>query len=256
MAKPIPWASTTAGAPGSITTAVDHGFLSGECVRYTGGGGTDVGGLTDGTSYYVRRESKTTFKLATSKQLYEAKSYLTLSEGGTTAARFIWADVNRADFALPRLIVGGAVPGRGTTYGDVMVAHPHADVYTRVGPTRPDHCVCQAERHKDTTYHAAPDEVRAGATITPMVVSSLGRLGPRFVKFLRSAAGEVIRLKGPGVSHLDAHAPRGGDARFPTGRLLSRWMILISCTLQRANARAWLSAHGPATLKRLAGALD
>ena len=92
--------------------------------------------------------------------------------------------------------------------------------------------------------------------MTPLVVSSLGRLGPRFVQFLRSAAEEVIRTKGRGVSNIDNHAPRGGDARFPAGRLLSRWMMLISCTLQRANARAWLSAHGPSAVKRLAGALD
>ena len=119
--------------------------------------------------------------------------------------------------------------------------------------TQADHVVTLAEAQKYVTYHTTPGAVRAGVTLAPLVLSSLGRIGPSFLKFLRSAAAEVIRIKGPGVTHLDDHAPRGEDARFPAGPLLSRWMLLLSCTLQRTNARAWLSAHGRTTDSGTAG---
>ena len=233
-------------AQGIITTAA-HGFRSGETVKYLNGGGADVGGLDHGAVYYVKRETALKFKLAATFADHQAKTYLPLTGGGSPQARFTWVGVNRADLTVPRLIVNGAAPGQGTTYGDVMIAHPHAATYTRAGRTKPDHVVCQAEAQNFDTYHTTPGAVRAGVTLVPLILSSLGRIGPSFLKFLRSAAAEVVRIKGPGVTHLDDHAPRGGDARFPAGPLLSRWMLLLSCTLQRNNARAWLSAHGPTT---------
>ena len=44
----------------------NHRFITGQKVTYSDGGGTVITGLTDGTSYFIIKESQTTIKLATS----------------------------------------------------------------------------------------------------------------------------------------------------------------------------------------------
>ena len=43
-----------------------HGFTTGRKVKYTNGGGSDIGGLTDGTEYFIVNSTPNTFKLSTS----------------------------------------------------------------------------------------------------------------------------------------------------------------------------------------------
>ena len=49
-----------------ITLPFEHNLRTGQPVKYSNGGGTSVGGLTDGTTYYAFVTGPTTYKLATS----------------------------------------------------------------------------------------------------------------------------------------------------------------------------------------------
>ena len=44
----------------------NHRFVNGQKVTYTDGGGTAIGGLSDGTSYFIIKVDQNTIKLATS----------------------------------------------------------------------------------------------------------------------------------------------------------------------------------------------
>ena len=45
-------------------TIVNHGLANGNEVTYSNGGGTDIGGLTTGTNYFVIGATTDTFQLA------------------------------------------------------------------------------------------------------------------------------------------------------------------------------------------------
>jgi hypothetical protein len=47
-------------------TYINHGLSTGDKVTYTNGGGTSVGGLTTGSTYYIVKLTNNTFKLAAS----------------------------------------------------------------------------------------------------------------------------------------------------------------------------------------------
>jgi hypothetical protein len=51
-------------AGSGVITKAAHGFATGDKVTYTDGGGTSVGGLVDGGTYYVIRLTSSTLKLA------------------------------------------------------------------------------------------------------------------------------------------------------------------------------------------------
>ena len=67
-------------AANTITYA-NHLLLTGDAVVYSNGGGTDIGGLTDTTTYYIIKVDDNSFKLAAS--LGDAESYtpITLTPG-------------------------------------------------------------------------------------------------------------------------------------------------------------------------------
>ena len=45
---------------------IDHRFINGQRVTYNNGGGSNIGGLSSGTAYYVIYDTAHTIKLATS----------------------------------------------------------------------------------------------------------------------------------------------------------------------------------------------
>ena len=51
---------------GDTLSFTNHRFVTGQKVTYTDGGGTAIGGLTDGTSYFIIKVDQNTIKLATS----------------------------------------------------------------------------------------------------------------------------------------------------------------------------------------------
>ena len=62
-------------------TYAGHGFADGDKVTYTNGGGTSIGGLTTGNTYYVIEVTSSTFKLATTYANAIANSPITLTDG-------------------------------------------------------------------------------------------------------------------------------------------------------------------------------
>jgi len=61
----------------------DNNLARGTAVVYDNGGGTSVGGLTDGTTYYVIRLSKDWIRLATTSINADAGAFITLTTYGT-----------------------------------------------------------------------------------------------------------------------------------------------------------------------------
>lgn len=61
----------------------DHYFLNGQALVYTADGGTAIGGLTSGTTYYLIRQSRNWARFAAAAADVETNSYLTLTSKGT-----------------------------------------------------------------------------------------------------------------------------------------------------------------------------
>ena len=88
--------SYTATFDGSATSVVstsaetiripEHRFIQGQRVTYNNGGGSNIGGLTSGTAYYVSFDSANTIKLATSLANANSNNVINLSTvgGGTS----------------------------------------------------------------------------------------------------------------------------------------------------------------------------
>ena len=88
--------SYTATFDGSATSVVstsaetiripEHRFIQGQRVTYNNGGGSNIGGLTSGTAYYVSFDSANTVKLATSLANANSNTVINLSSvgGGTS----------------------------------------------------------------------------------------------------------------------------------------------------------------------------
>ena len=59
-------ASSVVSTAAETIKVVDHRFVQGQRVTYNNGGGSNIGGLTSGTAYYVIEDTAHTIKLATS----------------------------------------------------------------------------------------------------------------------------------------------------------------------------------------------
>ena len=64
-------------------TQNSHRFITGQRVTYTNGSGTDIGGLTDGTAYFIIKHSQNTIKLATNASNAANNIPISLSALGT-----------------------------------------------------------------------------------------------------------------------------------------------------------------------------
>jgi hypothetical protein len=71
-----------------ITTTAAHGFVTGQPLVYSNAGGTTVGGLTQGGTYYAINASATTLKLATSEPNAIAGTAIDLTAAGTGTQNF------------------------------------------------------------------------------------------------------------------------------------------------------------------------
>ena len=59
----------------------NHRFVNGQKVTYTDGGGTAIGGLTDGTSYFIIKVDQNTIKLATNASNAASSTAINLTSG-------------------------------------------------------------------------------------------------------------------------------------------------------------------------------
>ena len=66
---------------GDTLSFTNHRFVTGQKVTYTDGG-TAIGGLTDGTSYFIIKVDQNTIKLATNASNARSSTAINLTSGG------------------------------------------------------------------------------------------------------------------------------------------------------------------------------
>ena len=64
-----------------LITYTGHKFITGDEVVYSDGGGTAIGGLTDGNTYYIIKVDADTFRLAASEVDSGTNTYISLTDG-------------------------------------------------------------------------------------------------------------------------------------------------------------------------------
>ena len=69
----------------------DHRFLQGQRVTYNNGGGSNIGGLTSGTAYYISLDTANTVKLATSLVNANNNTVINLSSVGSGSSHTLTA---------------------------------------------------------------------------------------------------------------------------------------------------------------------
>ena len=79
-------ASSVVSTAAETIKVVDHRFVQGQRVTYNNGGGSNIGGLTSGTAYYVIEDTAHTIKLATSAANASSLTAINLNAvgGGTS----------------------------------------------------------------------------------------------------------------------------------------------------------------------------
>ena len=70
---------------------IEHRFLQGQRVTYSNGGGGNIGGLTNGTAYFVTRDTANTIKLATSLANANNNTNINLSSVGSGSSHTLTA---------------------------------------------------------------------------------------------------------------------------------------------------------------------
>ena len=85
------YTATFDGSASSVVTVADetiripdYRFIQGQRV-YNNGGGSNIGGLSSGTAYYVSFDSANTIKLATNLENANSNTVINLSTGGGTS---------------------------------------------------------------------------------------------------------------------------------------------------------------------------
>jgi len=73
-------------AANETITSNDHRFVHGQRVTYTHGGGGNIGGLTNGTVYYIIKEDTNNIKLATTANNAASNTAINISAVGTGAS--------------------------------------------------------------------------------------------------------------------------------------------------------------------------
>lgn len=79
---------TITGDTNDSITISNHGYLTGDLIRYESNGGTSVGGLSDGTLYHVIRIDENTLKLASSSEDAAAGINIDLTGTGNDSQSF------------------------------------------------------------------------------------------------------------------------------------------------------------------------
>ena len=92
------YTATFDGSSATIVSTADetiripeHRFIQGQRVTYSNGGGGNIGGLTNGTAYFVTFDTANTFKLATSLANANNNTNINLSSVGTGSAHTLTA---------------------------------------------------------------------------------------------------------------------------------------------------------------------
>ena len=88
-------------------TIANHGYVNNDLVIYTNGGGTSIGGLTDGTSYYVIRDDDNTIQLSETSATGGGLSAEPLSAGAVGDAHKLISTDYRINVEMDDYLFGG-----------------------------------------------------------------------------------------------------------------------------------------------------
>ena len=123
--------SYTATFDGSATSVVstsaetiripEHRFIQGQRVTYNNGGGSNIGGLTSGTAYYISFDSANTVKLATSLANANSNTVINLSSVGSGTSHTLNAAFDGVNTKF-KLTFGSGNPARLNNATQINVA--------------------------------------------------------------------------------------------------------------------------------------
>lgn len=82
-------ATTDVNTTTNVITEASHGFVTGQKIKYENGGGADITGLVDGTTYYAIVLTANTFKVAATAADAFAGTAIALTGTGNNAQTFI-----------------------------------------------------------------------------------------------------------------------------------------------------------------------
>ena len=119
-----------------------------------------------------------------------------------------------------------------TILADVTVTHPNPSNNQTISAAMlsPGYFAAHREQSKRNKYLESARLV--GAKFFPLVLETLGTMGPSFKKYLRKIQLEFLR----NMPNTDPDTERE-----ISNKLLNLWTTRISCVLQRANSRLILS---------------
>ena len=87
---------------------IEHRFIQGQRVTYTNGGGGDIGGLTNGTAYFVTFDTHNTIKLATTLANANSNTNINLSSVGSGSSHTLTAAFDGVNQNFKATHTGGA----------------------------------------------------------------------------------------------------------------------------------------------------
>jgi hypothetical protein len=115
---------TSVNTTTDIITIGSHWYKTGEELVYSNGGGTSIGNLVSGTTYYVIRSSSTTIQLASSLSNALSGTRIDLSSAGTGSSHILYQNINLA-VGFAELSPTGVVKRiRITDSGDGYITEP------------------------------------------------------------------------------------------------------------------------------------
>lgn len=117
-------------------TYTGHRLVTGDAVIYDNGGGTSIGGLTDGLTYYIIKVNDNTIRLASSLVNANAGTYLPITDGvGAAHTLTLTGDPIQIALATATLGTGGEIvgyeivdPGIGYTNANIQVIDTNAEI--------------------------------------------------------------------------------------------------------------------------------
>jgi len=104
-------AATAVNITAETITYIKHKFVTGDAVVYNNGGGTTIGGLTSGYTYYVITVDTNSIQLATSYNNALATSYINLTAAGVGTQTLQLLATGEAATAVANLGAGGEIIG-------------------------------------------------------------------------------------------------------------------------------------------------
>jgi len=173
----------------SAFNIANHNFVTGSAVTYTTTG-TNIGGLTSGSTYYIIRINSDWFRLATSSLNAEAGTNITITSVGTGTSHTLTTSTISGELVGPGTVSVSAdsskVIGTGTNFpavfspgdrfflfkGTTLAAKPVTGITTNVFTTSPAHALTTENPVRVTATTTLPTGIVADRIYYVRVIST------------------------------------------------------------------------------------